>query len=183
MPGTTSRGIIFPVNTDVMQPLAGWFAQQAASVNDALDEAYSEFEVPEIPYPLSSSLFGIKNITATAWADIPEMDEITLDLPRAAWVNIALATWVSAPSGEVRVSSRVTGATTLSESQLEVGGVNAFGQIVYTRNTTGTVQGSSLRTVRLNAGTNVITPRAYGALGGVKDVRYTCLQVTVTRWA
>ena len=138
---------------------------------------------PDLPFPVSTSLNGIQAISATSWADIPSMTPVTLTLPAPAWVTISLGTWLSAPSGEIRVSSRVTGATTLGETQLEVGGPVAWGQVAYTRSTTGTVQASSVRTVRLNAGTNTITARAYVGLTGVKDVRYTCLQVSPIRWA
>lgn len=184
MPGTTGRGIVFPVKGDKMAPLAGWFAQQAASVNDALDDVYSEFEVPDYPAPQSIQGATVQAVTATAWADLPNAPAITLELPRACWVTIVHGAWMASgnTAGDVRGASAVTGATTLNENQLEVGGpATAWGQVMYTTGA-GTRQQSGTRFVRLNAGVNTIKLRAYGS-GGSKNMNYSTLQVSPVRWA
>lgn len=184
MPGSTDRGIVFPVKGDIMEPLAGWFAQQAASVDDAIDDIYEEFEVPEYPDPKSIQGAVNQAVTATAWADLPNAPAISLTLPRACWVTIVHGAWMASTntSGDVRGSSSVSGATVLSESQLEVGGATtAWGQVMYTTGV-GTRQQSGTRFVRLNAGENVIKLRAYGT-GGGKAMNYSTLQVSPVRWA
>lgn len=184
MPGSTDRGIIFPVKGDKITSLSGWFAQQASSVNDALDQVYSDFEEPDYPAPLSVKGADQQYIPATAWADLPNMASIDLDLPRACWVNITLGAWVVATAGDTRVSSRVTGATTLGETQLEVGGANtAWGQVIYVSSGAASNGGTSTRFVRLNAGSNKITARAYGTGNGTRMANYATLQVAPIRWA
>lgn len=186
MPGSTSRNLIFPVIGDIMEPLAGWFAQLAASTNDAIDQVYDDFE--ELPYPAPQSIEGAvtQQISATAWADLPNAPAITFDLPQACWVTIVAGAWLAtSATGDVRCSVRVTGATTLGESQVEVGGTaTAWGQVMYSA-TPGTQQTSCTRFVRLNAGSNVINLRAYrnGGATANKAVNYSTLQVSPVRWA
>jgi hypothetical protein len=123
-------------------------------------------------------------VTVTSFGDLPNMGTATLVLPAAAWVQITLSAWVYATAGETRASVAVSGATTLGESQGEVGGVtNAWGHVLYTNTTTTTNQGTSLRVVRLNAGTNTIKVRAYRSGAGTNQVNYATLAVTPIRWA
>lgn len=182
---TDPDAIASPVNGDKMGPLAAWFQLQAASVQAALTALRSDVEVPEYPEPLSVQGPTTQAVTATSWADLPGADAITLELPQACWVEIIHGAWMSSTStgGDVRGSSRVTGATTLSENQLEVGGPSsAWGQVMYTGGMLGTRQCSGTRFVRLNAGTNTIRLRAYGS-GTGKGMNYSTLQVTPIRWA
>lgn len=185
MPGTTTPdSIIFPVVGDQVAPLESWFAQQAASVQAAIESLRSEVALPELPFPKSSQGANMQAITATAWSDLPNLPAIDFTLERACWVTITLGAWLNAPAAEVRASARVTGATTLGETQLEVGGTTtAWGQVLYSNNTTSTRQSTSVRTVRLNAGSNTITARAYRTGSGSQYVNYSTLQVAPIRWA
>lgn len=185
MPGsTTPDAIVFPVQGDKMAPLETWFAQQAASVQTAISDLRSDLELPDLPFPLSEQGANVQGVTATAWADLPNLAAISLTLSRPCWVTITFGAWMAANAGDVRATSRVTGATTLGETQLEVGGpTNGWGQVLYTNNTTGSRQSASVRTVRLNAGTNTITARAYRTGSGTQQVNYATLQVAPLRWA
>lgn len=185
MPGTTTPdNIQFPVAGDNMAPLESWFAQQAASVQTALDNLRAEAVLPDLPFPQSVNGDTVRNITSSTWADLPGMPAITLDLPNPCWVTIVFGAWVNAPTGDVRASARVTGATTLGETQVEVGGVTtSWGQVLYTNGTSGTRQSNSVRTVRLNAGVNTIRARAYRNGSGVQQVNYSTMQVSPLRWA
>ena len=185
MPGTTTPdNISFPVVGDTMTPLNAWFAQQAADVQAALTAMRTEFSKPPVPAPMSSQGANVQTVTATAWADLPNLPAINLVLPAACWVTIDFGAWLTASSGDVRASARVTGATTLGETQLEVGGsTTAWGQVLYSNGTTSTRQGGSHRTVRLNAGTNTITGRAYRNGSGTQQANYSTLQVSPLRWA
>ena len=188
MPSETSRGITYPVIGDAMQPLPGWFATLASTTNDAIDDVYDTLELPDYPAPQSIEGATTQPIAATAWADLPNAPAITLDLPRACWVTIVAGAWLqTSGTGDLRVSARVTGATTLGETQLQVGGpTSAWGQVMYTSsNSVGTQQNSSTRFVRLNAGSNVIQLRAYrnGGATNTKSVNYSTLQVSPVRWA
>lgn len=184
MPGaTTPDNIVFPVEGDAIDPLNGWFAQQAASTQAALTALRGDFEEPELPAPISSMGNAVQAITATAWADIPNMSAVTLDLPRPCWVTLSFGAWITATAGDTRAGVRVTGATSISENQLDAGGPStAWGQVLYTT-PTGTRQGNSVRTVRLNAGTNTISGRAYRNGSGTNQVNYSSLQVAPLRWA
>lgn len=186
MPGTTSEGIIFPVNGDNVAELNAWFAQMASSTNAALVDLRSDLQAAPLPDPLSVQGATVTAITASAWADLPSADPITLNLPQACWVNIVHGAWLVSTVGDVRFGSSVSGATTLNENQLEVGGpATAWGQVGYTTGTAGTTQVSGTRFVRLNAGTNTIRLRAYRANGttGTRQVNYSTLQVAPVRWA
>lgn len=186
MPGsTTPDGVVFPVAGDRIAPLETWFAQQAGSVQTALNSIRNELTVPPLPVPQSVQGATVQSITATSWANLPNMASISLNLPHPCWVTIVFGAWMVATASDTRASVRVTGATTLSETQLEVGGsATAWGQVLYTNNTTGSRQSSSVRTVRLNAGNNTITARAYRtASGGSNSVNYSTMQVSPIRWA
>ena len=185
MPGsTTPDAVIFPVAGDNLAPLESWFAQLAATTQTALSNLRTEVTKPDLPFPISEQGANVQAITATAWADLPNMPSISLTLPNPCWVTITFGAWLAAAAADVRASARVTGATTLSETQLEVGGpATAWGQVLYSNNTTSTRQSSSVRTVRLNAGTNTITARAYRTGSGVQQVNYSTLQVAPIRWA
>lgn len=182
---TTPDGIGYPVIGDNMTPLAGWFAQQAADVQAALTALREEIALPPLPAPVSARGSNVAVVTSTAWADLPGSSPLSLELPRACWVNINFGAWVACDTGDVRASVRVTGATALGETQIEVGGdASAWGQVLFASAGQGNIQASSIRTVRLNAGTNTIQVRAYrtGA-AGTQVVNYSTLQVTPTRWA
>lgn len=184
MPGTTGEGIVFPVVGDVMAPLASWFAQIASTADAAVVALREELEQEPLPDPRSTKGADNQAVTATAWADLPNAPAITLELAQACWVQITHGAWMVATTGDTRASARVTGATTLSETQLEVGGTGtAWGQVLYVTGANVAVQGSGTRFVRLNAGTNTIQLRAYGSAGGTHQVNYSTLQVAPVRWA
>lgn len=182
----TPEGIIYPVNGDSMTPLAPWFAQLASSADEAIYNLRLELDKPALPDPQSVEGASMQDVTATAWADLPNANAITLELIDACWVQISHSAWLQSTVGDLRVSSRVTGATTLAENQLQVGGPNtAWGQVLYQAANPGTNQGSGSRIVRLNPGTNTIRLRAYrsGTSGGTRRANYSTLQVTPLRWA
>lgn len=186
MPGfTTPDSIAYPVTGDKMSPLAPWFALLASSVQTAITNLRSSLSLPPVPAPLSSQGPSDQSVSSTSWANVPNSPAITLTLERACWVQISQSAWMISSTGDVRVSSTVSGATTLAENQLEVGGpATAWGQVLYKASSASTDQQSGTRTVRLNAGTNTIQMRAYivGA-GGTRKVNYSTLQVVPLRWA
>lgn len=184
MPGTTGEGIIFPVIGDPMAPLASWFSQVASTTDAAIVNLRNQLQQAPLPNPLTTKGADNQAVTATGWADLPNAPAITLNLAQACWVQITHGAWMVATTGDTRASSTVSGATTLSESQLEVGGVNsAWGQVLFVTGANVAVQGSGTRFVRLNAGTNTIKLRAYGTVGGAHQVNYATLQVAPVRWA
>ena len=185
MPGaTTPDSIVYPVTGDVMAPLNSWFAQLAASTQTAMTALRAELVEPDLPDPMSIKGNDVQAVTATAWANLPGAAAISLTLPQACWVTITVGAWIVATQGHTRASASVTGATTLAETQLEVGGSSsAWGQVLYTDTTSATRQSSGVRTVRLNAGANSIQLRAYRGGTGVNQVNYSTLQVAPLRWA
>ena len=185
MPAFTSPdNIQYPVVGDNVTPLAGLFAPLAASVQAALTSLREDAVLPELPAPKSEKGADVQGITATAWADLPNMPTINFNVERPMWVQINLGAWVVATAGTTRISLRVTGATTLGETQVEVGGDNAtWGQILFSDASAVTRQCSSTKIVRLNAGSNNITVRAYRQGTGTNQSNYTTLQVSPIRWA
>lgn len=180
---TTPDNIVYPTSGDVMEPLNGWFSQQAASVQTALSAMRTQFTKPALPDPISRKGADVQTVTATGWADLPNMSSITLNLSQACWVTITFGAWVTTSGGTIRASARVSGATTLGESQLEVGGdTSAWGQVLYSDTTSATRQSNGTRMVRLNAGANTITARAYRTGSGTSQVNYSTLQVSPIRW-
>lgn len=182
---TTPDNIVYPVVGDAMSPLNGWFAQLASSTQAAITALRSSLTQAPLPAPLSVSNGAVTDVTATAWADVPNLTAITLTLSQACWVTITLGSRIiAAGNAGLSVSARVTGATTLGETQLEVGGgTNDFGQVMYTDGSTQTRQSVATRTVRLNAGTNTITARAFKTGTDSTRVAYPALQVSPIRWA
>lgn len=185
MPANTSPdNIIYPVGGDNLNPLKTWLANLATSVQAALTALRAEAVKPALPSPISIKGANVQAVTATSWADLPNITAATLNLTAPAWVQITVGSWSTASAGDTRISATVSGATTLGESQLEVGGdTSAWGQVIYTDTTTGSRQSSSVRIVRLNAGTNTIKVRAYRSGSGANQSNYTTLQVTPIRWA
>lgn len=182
MPGTTPNGIQYPVVGDQLSPLANKFATLASTADAAITTLRNDLETPDLPVPITSAGAPSQAITATAWADMPNIAPITLTLPQACWVQIAHYGWIASSTGDTRASSTVSGATTLSELQTEVGGpATVWGIVMY--NTTGSAQAMGTRVVRLNAGTNTIKMRAYKNGTGTHAVNYSALQVTPLRWA
>ena len=183
MPAVTSEGIVYPVVGDNMAPLAGWFAQVASTTDAAIADVRADLTEAAYPAPLSITGAAVQAVTATSWADLPNAPAITLTLPKACWVNITHGGWIVATAGDTRVSSAVSGATTLDETTLEVGGSgSAWGQVLYVAGAV-TAGGSGTRFVRLNAGVNTIKLRAYLTGGGTHQANYTTLQVAPIRWA
>ena len=186
MPDITPEGIIYPVNGDQMTPLAPWFAQVASTADEAIYNLRLELDTPALPDPLSVEGATVQAVTATAWADLPNANAAVLELIEPCWVQIAHSAWLRSTVGDIRLSSRVTGATTLAENQLQVGGPNtAWGQVPYQATSSASNQASGSRIVRLNAGTNTIRLRAYisNGAGGTRQANYSTLQVTPIRWA
>lgn len=182
---TTPDSIVAPVLGDKIAPLQAWFQQQAASVQTALTALRGEVTQKPLPNPISGQGASQQNVTATAWADLPNGPTLTLTLTQACWVQITIGAWVLATQSDTRASSVVTGATTLGETQVEVGGsATAWGQVLFADASTATRQSSGTRIVRLNAGTNNFKMRAYKSGGsGLNMVNYSTLQVSPIRWA
>jgi hypothetical protein len=185
MPAFTSPdNIQYPVAGDVMNPLQTKFASLATSVQAALTSLRAAAVQPELPAPKSEKGNDVQAVTATSWADLPNSPDIQFNASAPMWVEISLGAWMVANGGTTRCSVRVSGATTLTETQIEVGGDNAvWGQVLYADNTTGTRQCSSTKIIRLNAGLNTIAVRAYQTGAGTNQVNYSSLQVAPLRWA
>lgn len=129
-----------------------------------------------------------QEITATSWANLPDMPTITLDLTRDAWVQINLGAWLATSSSvtDVRASFIVTGATTTVEVPgSQSYGVASWGQVLYKSlaSGTGTAQHTLTRVYKLNAGSNTITARAYRTGGSLAQTNYVSMNVTPLRWA
>ena len=183
MPAVTSEGIVYPVVGDNMAPLAGWFAQVASTTDAAIADVRADLTETVYPAPLSIQGATVQAVTSTSWVDLPNAPAITLTLAKACWVNITVGAWLVATSGDTRASATVSGATTLDETQLEVGGPSsAWGQVLYVAGAV-TAGGSSTRFVRLNAGVNTIKLRAMRTGSGTCQVNYSTLQVAPIRWA
>ena len=185
MPATTTPdGIPYPVVGDKVGPLEKLFESLASGVQTALTNLRNETVAVPIPDPISIVGASIQAVSETAFADLPGITAIGLTLPAPAWVRIDLGSWVVSTAGDTRVSVRVTGATTLSETQLEVGGpTGGWGQVIYAAASPSTRQQSVSRIVRMNAGTNNVAVRAYRTGSGNHNANYTTLQVTPLRWA
>lgn len=186
MPGSTSPdGITYPVVGDKMSPLATWFAGLATTAQDAISALRGELAVPEYPDPESRKGQDQLFWPHTTWTDLTGIEPITLELERACWVTITVGAWlVAETNGDIRASARVTGATSLGESQLEVGGdPSAWGQVLFLTSGSASGQASATRQVRLNAGINTITMRAYQTGSGTRMVNYATMQVSPIRWA
>lgn len=168
-----------------MAPLQGKFAALASAVQAALTSIRSEAVQPALPAPKSEKGNDVQAVTSTSWADLPNSPDIQFNASAPMWVEISLGAWMVAPgTSNIRASVRVSGATTLTETQIEVGGDNAvWGQVLYADSTTGTRQCSSTKIVRLNAGLNTIAVRAYKGGTGTTQVNYSSLQVAPLRWA
>lgn len=186
MPGTTSPdGITYPVVGDKMSPLATWFAGLATTTQAAITNLRDSLEEPELPNPITVAGAEIQTVAATAWADLPNIAPATLELERACWVQITHLGRLMSNTGQLSASSRVSGATTVSEMQAEVGGpATVYGLVMYATGG-GTRQQMGSRIVRLNAGTNTIQMRAYrtGGTTAGNAVNYSAIQVAPLRWA
>lgn len=181
---TTPDSIVYPVVTDRMGPVEKLFEALASSVQTAITNLRKETVDKPLPAPVSQIGRDVISVSATTWSDLPNISTVSLNLSAPAWVSIDVGSWVIATSGDTRVSARVTGATTLSETQMEVGGATTcWGQVIYAAGSPSTRQQNSHRVVRLNAGNNVIAVRAYKSGGGSHNSNYTTLQVTPIRWA
>lgn len=182
---TTPDAIVSPILSDKLGPVQGWFQQQGASVQTALTALRGEVAQEPLPDPISGQGAPQQTITNTAWADLTNGPTLTMTLQQACWVQITHGCWILATQGDTRASSVVSGATTLSETQLEVGGsAAAWGQVMFADTSTATRQAAGARIVRLNAGTNTFKLRAYRSGGsGINMVNYSTLQVSPIRWA
>lgn len=184
MPSATPNGIAFPVVGDEMSPLATWFAGLAGTTDNAIEALRTELLAAPLPNPLSQLGAPQQLVTSSSWADVPNISAVTLTLDQACWVTISIGAWLFTTAGDIRVSAAVSGATTLGETQLEVGGAGyAWGQVLFADTSTATRQQSGLRTVRMNAGTNTIKLRAYRSGAGTSACNYSTIQVSPVRWA
>lgn len=184
---TTPDNLVYPVPGDNIGDLHQWFAQLAGSAQTALTGIRSEVVQPELPFPQTVVGANVQTVSATAWADLPNIDPITLTLSQPAWVKIDLGAWMVAATGDTRASVRVSGATVLAEAQTEVGGqTDAWGQVIYLGGAGATTHQCTItRTIRMNAGTNTIKVRAYRTGGATESngVNYSTMTVTPVRWA
>lgn len=122
---------------------------------------------------------GSTIITATAWAVIPSLSPITLVLPAPAWVDLRLGSWLGASTGNVRAGISVSGATTITEDES-----GQWGNVMYAQDLNGPASGAWIGKARLlNAGTNIITARAYKAATGTCVANYPILEAFPLRWA
>lgn len=185
MPATTSPdNIPYPTQTDKLNPLRTWFSTLASATQAAITALREEAVLPELPAPISVKGNNVQAVTATSWADLPNFPSTVLNLDNPCWVQITVGAWLVANGGDTRVSAAVSGATTLGESQMEVGGDTAsWGQVLYAASATGTRQQTGSRIVRLNAGANTIKVRAYKNGGSANNSNYTTLQIAPLRWA
>lgn len=180
---TTPDNIPYPVAGDVIVPLRTWFANLASGTQTAISNLRTELAVPALPAPISGQGNDQQAVTASSWADLPGFTAITLTTSRPVWVTINIGAWLVSLGGSVRVSARVTGATTLGETQLEVGGpTTAWGQVLYLAANAMAGSTTATRTVRLNAGTNTIQMRAYRETTAENRCNYSTLQVSPIRW-
>jgi hypothetical protein len=142
-----------------------------------------------LPDPVSavSSLQNV-NVTATAWGTAVPNGQGTLSvtLPSAAWVRIDLSGWISLTTGagDVRVGVVGSGATTINAPSSSY---PTWSNGLYTAanaSASANVQSAASLTVKLNAGTTLLTLQAYktGSISGTY-VNYTVMTATPLRWA
>lgn len=134
-----------------------------------------------LPEPQTVTYSNTQAITAASWTAIPNLPTVTLILPYACWITLQVSAWTSAASGDVRMGASVSGATTLIPNEMTPGGVAHWG--VTAINAGVTVQTNAIRTVKLNAGTNIITGSAYRTGAGAVNTNYPVLSVIAVRWA
>lgn len=143
----------------------------------------------ELPDPQGALLpASPQAISATSWANIPNMPTISLDLTRDAWVQITLGAWLtsSGSNTDVRASFIVSGATTTVEVPgSEPYGAYTWGQVLYKALATGsgTEGGTISRVYKLNAGSNTITARAYRTGAATAETNYVTMNAIPLRWA
>lgn len=148
---------------------------------DKLDTWAGEVEDKlTLPDPVSVSGGETVNVSATTWSSLSGVF-VTLNLPKACWVEVDGAAWLVCNGGiDLRCSWRASGDTTIDEL------AGNWGSTLYTSasDSDGSVQRSfPSRKVKLNAGETTIQMRAQQAGGGTKQVNHAFLQVSPFRWA
>lgn len=96
MPGTTSRGIVFPVVGDTLTPLETWFATLASSANSAMDSLISSTN-----YAVAADI--IAGTSTTKLATPKSLADAGIYAGDTGWVNIAGN--VAAPSGFAKAAT------------------------------------------------------------------------------
>lgn len=136
-----------------------------------------------LPDPQVLSYSNAIPVTATSWADLPNLGTISLTLPQDAIVQVELGAWLSAgyvDSTTIRCGVSVNGTA----PQSWAGG--AWGQVLYVGThgaQPGGGQHSTSMTTRLDAGSYTFRARAYKTGNGATGVAYPALRVTPIRWA
>lgn len=144
-----------------------------------------------LPDPVGRSASNdVNSITSTtAWGQSISGMQFTFNAPAPMWVQITLGAWVTATAGDTRAGIDISGATVLAPSQDQLGSSASWGQTLYLNSNVGgagtnvSSQLSCTKTVKLNAGNNVIAVKAYQSGGGTHQVNYPILQVTPLYYA
>lgn len=135
-----------------------------ADVNSELNDFYN------MPTPVTRTGASVQGVTATSWANLPNISNISFNFSRPCWVQVTLGAWVVATVGEIRAGINVSGATTQPPNQ------PGWGNTIYQSfDNANTVSQQVTKLILCNAGTTTFTAQAYQAGGGTKQLNYSVL--------
>lgn len=179
MGNTSPDNIVYPDGTDVVGDVQGDFVALANSVQTAITDVRNDVNAElndfyNMPTPVTRVGADVQAITATSWANIPNIANISMTFSRPCWVELTFGAWVIASTGDIRAGINVTGATTQPPN------VPAWGNTIYQTPglTTGTASQQCSKMVLCAAGTTTFTAQAYQSGGGTKRMNYAMLQAS-----
>jgi len=132
-----------------------------------------------LPDPIIYSTGTANTVSASSWANLATRVKIDIVLDYDCWVDIEAGAWVV--GADTRVSTNITGATTMGTTPGSSAGLQGWGQIIIMASS-GTVRLSHFRTEKLLAGTTTIEIQAY-RYGSNGNCNYPVLKVLPLRWA
>jgi len=119
--------------------------------------------------------------STTSWMEVPSLDDLVLDLPAPAQVQLSASFWMNTPaSTDLRCGIQVSGASTVAPEE------PSWGSVAIQQNGTsvsGSREGRASKEVELQAGENVISlvARRTGT-ASTANINYPYLSYQVVRW-
>lgn len=182
MGNTSPDNIVYPDAVDRVGDIQPDFVALAASTQAAFTDLRADVNAElndlfGLPVPVTQIGASTQAISATSWANVPNLASISFNFSRPAWVTVLLGAWVVASAGELRAGVNVTGATTQAPN------VPNWGNTVYQSfdNANGVSQ-QVQKTVLCGAGTTTFTAQAYQTGGGTKQFNYSMFQAIPLRY-
>ena len=179
MGNTSPDNIVYPDAIDRVGDVQPDFVAMAASVQAAFTDLRADVNAElndfyNMPTPVTRVGADVQAISATSWANIPNISSISFNFSRPCWVELTLGAWVVASAGEIRAGINVTGATVQAPNQ------PAWGNTIYQTPgiTSGTASQQCTKMILCAAGTTTFTAQAYQAGGGTKRMNYAMLQAS-----